>query len=62
MDLPFLGWVVLGKGLTLSGPSFLTCQMNLGLVPERRKKALLFDVKPRAWHVLRGKETKGQRA
>ena len=61
MDLPFPGWVVLGKGLTLSGPSFLLCQMGLRLVPARRKRASLFDVKPSARHVLRGEETEDQR-
>lgn len=61
LALSFPGWVVLGKGLPSLGPvffffffffgggaRFLICQMNLGLVPERRKRALLFDVKPSA--------------
>ena len=38
MGLPFPGCVALGKGLTLSGPSFLVRKMNLGLVPEKREE------------------------
>lgn len=34
LDLSFPG---LGKGLTLSGPSFLLGEMSLGLAPDRRK-------------------------
>lgn len=34
LALPFAGCVVPGKGLTLSGSSFLICKMSLGLAPE----------------------------
>lgn len=37
LELSFPGCAVLGKGLTLSGPSFLIGEMSLGLAPDRRK-------------------------
>lgn len=36
MDLPFDGCTALGKGLTHSRPSFLTCKMSPGLAPDTR--------------------------
>lgn len=36
MDLPFDGCTALSRGLSLSGPSFLTCKISLGLAPDKR--------------------------